>query len=356
MPTASPTTSSFHVVVPVPPGFGLLRQQDVDLIKAGVLYGDKVTVVMHLSTHMVTGLLVGAPTHERAAFLRRCMQPRFIARAGFPLDDGPPGSKHDLGSRLERMVQDFEDLTRSDAIALEVVIEENVYDTVTLEHDEPALQVRVDPGIALYAQKLAELLSASSLNYPLFATSSAVDPLGDTATRGPSVARATQASIASDMLQRLPTFSRASLSEIVSIRRDLQTPLQRYRSAIGELASAAEGDEEVRERAERVWIQSVAPTLVEIHELVRQNSYIRRLADHLIARPDGLLGLAGIAASIAALNSVPQFLTAGLSILLPPMRAAWSKHLTSESLSQHRLYLLYQVDRALKDARRFPKK
>jgi len=343
--------AGFHVVVPVPPGFGLLRQQDVDLIKAAVLYGDRVTVVMHLSTHMITGLLVGYPTQRRAAFLRRSLQPEIIVRAGFPIDDGPPGSEHDLGARLERMVHDFEDLGASDSIELELVMEEHVYELATLKDDEPALLVHVDPGIELYAQKTAELLSALPLSYPLFATSPAVETLGGTATMEPSKGRATQAGIASAMLQRLPTFSRASLAEILFIRRELETPLQRYRSAIAELAEgrSAETDEAIEEQAEQIWIRSVAPTLVEIHELVDQNSYLRRLADHAMTRPDGLIGLAGIAASMATLHNVPQFLTAGLSALLPAMRAAWSKYLNDESLSQHRLYLLYQVERALKD-------
>jgi hypothetical protein len=343
--------ATFHVVVPVPPGFGLLRQEDVDLIKAGVLYGDKVTVVMHLSTHMVTGLLVGAPTRERAGFLRRCLKPQYIARAGFPINDGPPGSQQELGTRLERMVQDFQELGGSGAIELELVMDDSVYEMATFEHGEPALLVRIDPGVELYAQKTAALLTASPFSYPIFSTSAAANTLGSRATTQSSRSRTSQASIASAMLQRLPTFSSASLSEIIYIRRDLQAPLQRYRSAIAELATAhiPETDEAIEEQAEQIWVQSVAPTLLEIHELVRQNSYLRRLADHLIARPDGLIGLAGIAASLATLNSTPQFLTAGLSILLPSMRAAWSKYLNKESLSQRRLYLLHEVDRKLNE-------
>jgi len=267
------------LAVGIPPGFGLLRRADLEVIRAAALYGDRVTVVMHIATHMVTGLIVGAPEGEREAFLRRCTAPAVIHKAGYPLD--PAALTLDLAA----MARDYSVLHKPGLVGLDLVLEDDVFQQVTLEEDEPALIVRIDPGPRLWVERLSELVQAEpGVHVVLPVGGPVADELAggrrpDSAAKGGSL-------LGLGLLGRLPGFSGASLEEILDIRAELEPSLVRFRAAVVEVARAAS---ESAPDVESVFMTHVEPAIAELGEATSQNRYLRRLAERLVSPTDGLV-------------------------------------------------------------------
>jgi hypothetical protein len=326
---------ALDLVVPIPPGFGLLRPDDLTAVKAAVLYGDTVTVVMHLSTHMATGLLAGAPDQERAAFLRRCVDRTVIERAGYPVSDS---DNAELTNALKCTMADYLQMHR-DPMRLDLVFEDDVFADVSLPGGEPALIVRINPGVELFTDRLKDLVltdPAPTLMLP--ASQSQVSARSTTRVKD------LNADMALRLLSRLPGFRDVSLEEVIDIRSQLGEPLTRFRSAVVDLSSddlASSNDFDV------AWMSNVAPALQDIDDLVHENHYLRRLVEQLMSPTQGAVTVAGVVIGVAALRGTPEFLMAGLTAMMPPLRAAWEKRLGSENLSKQRFFFLYEISKRI---------
>lgn len=278
---------------------------------------------------MATGLLVGAPKDERAAFLLRCTSEKVVQKAGYP-----GSAQLDLlTARLDATTRDWTTLHQSGAIGLDLVMEEGTYQSITLEDNEPALLVRIDPGMERFGERLGQLMSDGTAHLAMPADSTA---FGQQAT-----SKRTHAGIGLELLSRLPRFEEVSLEETLDIRDELAGPLTRFRAAVVELA---EGDESGAS-IETIWLSMVAPALQELDESVEQNGYLRRLTERLLGSGDGMMSMASIAIGISALHGIPEMLAASLGLALPALRAGWDRHVSAQDISKHRLYFMHEVKR-----------
>jgi len=321
------STMPLRVAVAIPPGFGLVRAEDLEAIKAAVLYGDEVVVLMHLSTHMTTGLFMGVPEAERAAFLLRCVHPKVVTRAGYPTE------LNALTTRLASTVNDFQLLGGSARVRLDLILEDGVYRSVDID-GEPALVVQIDPGMERFAERIGELIVADEgLNLVLPARGLSAGFIQEQ-----GLGRRGHMGLGMELVSRLPGFGSATLAEVLDIRDELANSLARFRSALIELsAHRQEGGNEI----ESIWLAVVEPALQELDEAVDENRYLRRLTERLLNPADGITSLAGIAVGFSALHGVPEMMAAGLSVALPAFRAGWDRRLGTERLKQHRLFFLY---------------
>jgi hypothetical protein len=327
-----------ELVVPIPPGYGLLRPEDLTAVKAATLYGDCVRVLMHLSTHMATGLLVGAPEKERAAFLRRCVSESVIERAGYPPSDGDDST---LTLALARIAADYQALhARTGPVQLDLVVENDVFTDAILDDGEPALVVKLDPGIEEFTKRLSQLM-LSEHGRALVLT---VPSLLRTNLGLPAPIRERSGEVALSLLSRLPGFAGASLADIVDIRSELGVPLTRFRAAVVQLSTDDIGS---AEDVGVLWTATVAPALQDIDDLIHDNRYLRRLFEQLLNPTQGAITVAGVVAGVAALRGVPQLLMGGLTTLMPPVRAAWQRHLGEENLRKQRFFFLHEVKKRL---------
>jgi hypothetical protein len=115
-----------------------------------------------------------------------------------------------------------------------------------------------------------------------------------------TVSRGKQISLATGLLERLPSFPAASLDEVLSIRDDLQKPLVRFRSALVGFSDEIEGssyDDEFEERLRDIYVREVEPALNEIREAVKENRHLRRLQEAVLddgrTLMTGALGIGG---------------------------------------------------------------
>jgi hypothetical protein len=111
--------------------------------------------------------------------------------------------------------------------------------------------------------------------------------------------RGRQAGLAADLLRRLPLFEAAPVDEILSIRRELDGPLVRFRGAVARFSDgmrAAGWDPEFASDAEEVFIKEVEPAVQEIEDAIRDSSFVAQLLPAMTAPQNwaagGALGMA----------------------------------------------------------------
>ncbi len=96
-----------------------------------------------------------------------------------------------------------------------------------------------------------------------------------------AVARGRHGGLSGDLLRRLPLFERASVPEILDIRKELAEHLDAFRVAVSGFADAvgsASWDEDFAEEAERVFREKVAPAVHRIEQAVEDNRSMKGLS------------------------------------------------------------------------------
>jgi hypothetical protein len=164
----------------------------------------------------------------------------------------------------------------------------------------------------------------------------------------PSAAgRGRHAPVVSKLFERLPTFEKASVSELLDIRRELETPLVRFRAGIIKMSSELRHapwergfEHEVNELINR----DIEPAMRDLEEASAANPYLQRLLLALTGRSTLFSGSAvGLAVSqVASLPVVSASAVAGGIV------GAWAEAHKEwldqqQQLKGNQLYFYYQV-------------
>lgn len=165
-----------------------------------------------------------------------------------------------------------------------------------------------------------------------------------------------EAVLGAGLIARLPSFTEIPMDEILDLRRDLQGPLVRYRSAVAGMRSQ-ELDPYSPSRNEVidfVWRQQVAPALLDIEEDLREHGLIRELARSLRADiRDVVKGLPLRSALAVAGGSAAQFdetiqaAAAAVFGLIPTISDAGANRRDARrEIARRDFYYLYRLNRA----------
>lgn len=118
--------------------------------------------------------------------------------------------------------------------------------------------------------------------------------------------RAKQSALAADLLQRLPTFEQASISQILEVRSQLEQPLINFRSAIIEFSEDLDTmpwTEDFVLKADDLVRQKVEPAVADIEKKVEENSSLRSLVSKTF-RPRSIAQ--GLGLGFTSLSHVPD--------------------------------------------------
>jgi hypothetical protein len=173
-----------------------------------------------------------------------------------------------------------------------------------------------------------------------------------------AVARRRLNVLASDFLQRLPLFEKATVQEILDVRRELDGPLVRFRGAVIYLSEdirSAARDEDFPSDADTAFRKGVEPAIFDIEEAVQSHSSFRELLLR-DARPEHVgAGLGVMLGSLAGLPDVVAVaLGSGLTAAATGRGAykEWGEN--RENIESNQMYFYYgargrlaTVDRAL---------
>lgn len=163
-------------------------------------------------------------------------------------------------------------------------------------------------------------------------------------------ARSRHGGLSGDLIQNLPLFEEAGVSEILDIRVELSEYLDSFRLAVSEFAQciqAASWEGEFSDEAERIYREQVAPAVRNIERAIEENSYLKEL----LSRRSAPGAAQSTAASLATFVGSSSALWS-LTVLALGLGAGGSRVLNDvrdrrQSIEGERLYFYYQAGKSL---------
>ncbi len=364
-------------------------QGELGLLKAALLYADSVELVS-VGASFVAGLdgLGKLPTPEKLALMRRFMPDMDLG--------GSPKEADDVLQRMDAVIEKLRRRRRLSSREVTILIylkerwrqiEEHVDATFRkwgAEDYRTALgsgMLELSPFSNVSPDDMLKIGMAEKVSYTRPLADKAYDEYRDTILEavgnketiplfddltGDIVGRAVRrglirpspgakrrskhGGLSGDLLQRLPTFERASVAEVLDVRKELSEYLNAFRKAVAESATTIESASwavaDFAEEAELVFRDNVAPTVREIEQRVQSNRDLKEMTYRY-----GPYTALGVSSSIGAFLGTGSVL-AGLAVLAGNVAAgglqgaAASKKERSE-LESERLYFYYRAGKML---------
>jgi hypothetical protein len=200
---------------------------------------------------------------------------------------------------------------------------------------------------------------ADGSTYPLFddqtgsLLKTAFDTTGGIKLSPARLSQINQSSLAADVLQRLPLFEDASMAEILDIRRELQKPLIRFRGAVmtyAEKIRTSAWDDDFTIEAEAVFRRDIEPSVLEIEDLIKSNPSLislatRRLADKQTVFSSVFTFLISQAAALPYITAMAIAAGVGSAVAFNDAYHEWLKQ--KQSIEGNQLYFYYRANRFL---------
>lgn len=165
--------------------------------------------------------------------------------------------------------------------------------------------------------------------------------------------RGKEVALAADLFARLPLFPKATVNEILDIRRELERPLRRFRSAMitySQKIQEASWDDDFTASAETLFRQEVEPSILTIEEQVNSNRFLNELTSRLVP-----VGAAAISTLVVSMTNLPSAAIVALSAIGATIGVAtatqayvqWAKD--KQMTEQNHLYFYYKAGQFLAD-------
>jgi hypothetical protein len=390
---------SFRVVVAAHPGSELTVAPELDLVKAALLYGDKVTLISPVTTMFlrVEGLKHFTPRQQIE--LARRTAPALMSAGSIPEFENGIQQLDEFLQRTERggsggerllraaLLQKLAPIQRSLSSVVGEIAKSAGIDELARARAKGLVEIEsADPGDALdllvscvlsarsaqagrmsgnshsgriieaFKDKLSRHLS-SGREYLIF--DEAIASLTEAAIRegvfrpakGPA-GRSAQAMTASALMGRLPTFPDATVDEILDIRTELAPSLTNFRGAmvtITKTFSAATWEAGFEDDVHDAWVETVLPAVEAVEVSVRDNA-------SLLARANGVTGLlkpnwpslAVLGAGTLGHEPIAQALGAAGQLVPPLLQALRDRRSAVSDIRMQPFYFLYAVERSLR--------
>lgn len=387
--------TSLRVVVAAYPRSEVSVLPELPLVKAGLLYGDSVTLLSPVTTMLLrTEALPDFSLPQQIRLFRRLapylldadarrdfegageLLDRVISPGASPQELRLRGaliehlrpSQMELAATIRGMARDagMDHLARGRAeglIKVESVDPGNAVDLIadcviaakcaeSGERPDDAFSGRV---IDTFVGKLASHLS-SGREYLIFdeqvasLTHMAVEEGLFKPATGPA-GRSAQAMAASGFVGRLPTFPNATVDEVLDIRAELADPLTRFRGAIVTVANGMTSeawDGGFGDEIHDAWIERIEPAIAEIHEWVRERRSLLAMATGIAgAANTSAPGLAVVAAGVAGHADAVAVLGGMTAASAPVLQALRDRRAAASQLRMQPFYLLHAAEQAL---------
>jgi hypothetical protein len=147
------------------------------------------------------------------------------------------------------------------------------------------------------------------------------------------------------VLDKMPTFSHATVSELIDIRSELKAPLTRFRSAMIEIACDLPdpSDKTYEQEFTDAYRRVIAPNLSEIDELTRENTYLRQLSDAAVDVRTWVPSAVGLGIGIAAFTGIAELSTAMAGLASIPLSALRAKSKQEGEIKRNRFFFLWHI-------------
>jgi hypothetical protein len=209
----------------------------------------------------------------------------------------------------------------------------------------------IENAFAHSLQRAFETFGAGPHEHPLLAAGDGLslrDAAESASLPAASLSRANRAELAASMLADIPSFPTASIDELLDIRSRVENHLNRFRAAVAELESelnASVMDDGFAAAIDDAKLRHVSPALEELHESLDDAGLGPSTARAVPAMATGVLGLgASLALSAPDLAGVMAVAAGGTTATAMEFI---ERRKQENERKQHHLFLLFDVERRL---------
>ena len=266
---------------------------------------------------------------------------------------------YNIASELDTIVCSF--IGESQALELNDLLESQKLYLQPFEHN----LMDIDGEVEEFCRLLKDSIKNS---YPLFdeisnqlmvaAVKSNIVTLSESERR-----KITHAGLSDNLIQRLPSFEMATVSEILDIRKELNPAISKYRAKVLSYTDSIQSlpwDDSFESECTELYYRDVAPAVSEIGEMVTETSFLKNLGYSALTNGDFLKNIGGLVCSVAAGGVIGAFndaLTTDKAVLLAG--GAWAASKVAESFHEYKktkkeiqhkdLYFYYQAGKLLQE-------
>ncbi len=169
-----------------------------------------------------------------------------------------------------------------------------------------------------------------------------------------SVSKARQVGLSSDLFNRLPLFDIASVDEIIDIRRELGKPLVHFRSAIIRFAKEIESaawNTDFPQEVDQLVLEYIEPAVLELEDACKSNGLLTELASQFATRPLALPSSSFLGMLVSQASQLPDVvaqattLSAGTAAVTYQAVREWRTK--KSEIEKNQLYFYYRVGQAI---------
>ncbi|MEM9808960.1 MAG: hypothetical protein AAF959_27210 [Cyanobacteria bacterium P01_D01_bin.56] len=359
-----------HITVGATPSRKLDFTKELQLVKAAMLYADHVTLCSLGSSTMFSLSKLGDLTDDQTLDLlvqaskrneEESKQIEELARAYKVIKSKKKGKRSRQELILERQVKSLLKKHSLDDIAQKIINDAGAQGIFTAIDsglvELKYLDISSKSATTDYFELITEILVEGG-SYPLLDSltsqlvKAAVDE-GKILPLGSSLTKAKQSGLSSELFSRLPSFDSASMDEIIDIRKELETPLIRFRKAIINFSHDIEHmpwQDEFQHMVDQVYLEHVEPAILEIEEAYKSNKPLLDFVSKATNKPY-LPTTSFIGFLISQANHLPHLmaqamsLAAGSAIIGLELMNEWK--IQKAKIQKHQLYFYHQLGKKL---------
>lgn len=166
------------------------------------------------------------------------------------------------------------------------------------------------------------------------------------------IKRTKNVGLASSLLDRLPVLSHSTVDEIIDIRKEMQSPLVRFRSAMNEYSEkirSAIWNADFPKEAEEVFHNDISPAVLEIEEQFKTTKALSNLLPKTAREIATMTALPAIAVTLSKVSSLPDlysFVIGSIALAAGVSLSAVSDIIKNvQDAKQNQLYFYYKLQK-----------
>ncbi|MCD8020117.1 MAG: hypothetical protein LUF92_11200, partial [Clostridiales bacterium] len=172
----------------------------------------------------------------------------------------------------------------------------------------------------------------------------------------------THAGMADNIIRKLPSFTEASMNELIDIKKELGQPLKKFRGKMlgySESIQSMPWDNDFADECEILYDKEIVPAILEIEEYTKDNSFVKNIGKKFFTDEGVWKSTGGLAISIAAGGVISAFngaissdvamLVSGGAYAASRVASAYEEYSTNKKTIERKdLYFYYEAGNRLK--------
>jgi hypothetical protein len=354
----------FHITVATYPARNVDLSHELQLLKAAMLYADRVKFCSPASSMLITVLQLGHLSTEELVNLFAAATNNDELKKSMEVYRGIKNKKHRNSNEIiavKKLEAGFKEAKKTADQYFERLIDQSGMDKLIRAVQSQIVELELLNGVnsqdmvKQYVQIIGDALR-SEKTYPLFddrigklaeaATREGVIVLGDT-----SKLRAKQTGLSSNLFHRLPLFEKASIDEILDIRKELEKALINFRAGIIKFTKEIENapwEEDFPQEADLIFRQYVQPGILELEDATKSNNFLLNLVPKAVI--SGGISSSFLGFLLSQASHLPGIITAatviaGSAVLTLEAIKEWREK--NQQIQSNHLYFYYKAGQKL---------